>query len=173
MNTEFACRALYREAFSDPDTSFENILFKNCFKHCKVLKKNGTAASMLFALPCELSLNGEADPAIYIYAAATAKQFRGIGCMTELIRELCNTENAVFFLRPATASLIGFYGRLGFKVLKTENAAATASELVPTAEFKSLITEAALPPEDGRFTLMYYDKSGRRPSKIKFLYSME
>ena len=47
--SEIDCRMLYRQAFCDPDTKFEDKLFKNCFSYCKTHEENGHTVSMLFA----------------------------------------------------------------------------------------------------------------------------
>lgn len=106
------CREIYREAFGT-DEDFENRLFSACADYCKTLCINGKTVSMLFALPCNIYNGGGIIPAYYIFAAATKKEFRGKGYMTQLINSL--ETDRLLFLKPASPSLFGFYERLGFQ----------------------------------------------------------
>ena len=106
------CREIYREAFGS-DGEFENRLFTCCFKYCRTLCINGKTVSMLFALPCNIYNGGELIPAYYIFAAATKKEFRGKGYMTQIINSL--ETDSLLFLKPAKAPLFKFYENLGFK----------------------------------------------------------
>ena len=100
-----ACRKLYREAFNDDDIYFEELLFENCSEYLKTFDENGIPVSMYFALPCLFKNGDEVKNAVYFYAAATDKKYRGRGYMGKLIEELKNSEN-IIFLRPAEKSLI-------------------------------------------------------------------
>ena len=106
------CREIYREAFGS-DGEFENRLFTCCFKYCRTLSIGGKTASMLFALPCNIHNAAAPVPAYYIFAAATKKEFRGKGYMTQLINSL--KTDRLLFLKPANAPLFKFYEKLGFK----------------------------------------------------------
>lgn len=106
------CREIYREAFGT-DEDFENRLFSACADYCKTLCINGKTVSMLFALPCNIYNGGGLIPAYYIFAAATKKEFRGKGYMTQLINSL--ETDRLLFLKPANAPLFKFYENLGFK----------------------------------------------------------
>lgn len=106
------CREIYREAFGT-DEDFENRLFSACADYCKELCINGKTVSMLFALPCNIYNGGGLIPAYYIFAAATKKEFRGKGYMTQLINSL--ETDRLLFLKPANAPLFKFYEKLGFK----------------------------------------------------------
>lgn len=158
---EQECRLIYREAFCDPDTEFEDKLFKNCFKYCRTKEKNGETAAMLFALPCELFDGKEKEEAVYIYGAATRKAYRGRGYMTELIN-LPEIGKSTLFLVPAQESLIPFYEKCGFKKFtaytfkKGEKYAAPIMEFIPLSKGEKAVGEYA-------FTAMY------RSDKIRFL----
>lgn len=111
--SELDCRMLYRQAFCDPDTKFEDKLFKNCFSYCKTHEENGHTVSMLFALPCEICGENGKKSAVYIYAAATHSDYRGKGIMTGLIESVKSSADTVFLV-PEKAELIPFYKKLGF-----------------------------------------------------------
>lgn len=173
MNTEAICRSLYRQAFHDPDTSFENLLFSDCFGYCKIAYLNSVPASMLFALPCEIVWRDEKLSAEYIYAAATHKKHRNKGLMSELIKKTVSDKSKIYFLRPATDSLTAFYEKLGFKAVKTNNRTADVPEILPLYGFKRLADEANAASFADGFTLMYYGSNAIKHSSFKFLYSME
>lgn len=111
--SELDCRLIYRQAFCDPDTVFEDKLFKNCFSYCKTCEEKGRTVSMLFALPCDIRLGETLKNAVYIYAAATLKEYRKRGYMTRLIETVKNSSDLVFLV-PEKEELIPFYKKLGF-----------------------------------------------------------
>ena len=173
MNREITCRKIYRQAFCDPDTAFEDILFEHCFKYSKTLELDEDTVSILFALPCSLVCDNEKKPAIYIYAAATDKAFRGKGYMSHLIEKLKNDTEKIIFLRPANESLIGFYEKLGFKTISTYNQKENSLRLEPEEGFKKLVKKSGLPDDTEDFTLMYYSKSEEINERVYFVNSME
>lgn len=164
------CRLIYREAFCDPDTEFEDKLFKNCFKYCRVKKADGKTVSMLFALPCELFDGEKREEAVYIYAAATLASYRGKGFMTELIDSL-KSEGKTLFLVPADDGLIPFYKRCGFKKFtaftfkKCEKYAAPIREFVPLSNGEKAQGEYS-------FTAIYCSDGIRHLDGLYFPFSM-
>ena len=135
---EQECRALYREAFADPDTLFEDELFSHCFCYVKTLEENGKVISMLFALPCVIQTGQKTVDAAYLYAVATRRSERGKGHMHRLL-ESVRQEFQTAFLVPANESLIGFYESCGFsRVLATARDSDRAA-VVPTGGFSDLV----------------------------------
>lgn len=165
---EQICRKIYREAFCDPDTSFEDLLFGDCFKHCKTISENGKPVSMLFALPCILKSREKERNAIYIYAAATNKAYRGQGYMARLLEEI-KKENKLIFLRPANKTLIDFYSRFGFYTVKAIH---SDNCLFPTDEFKTLTDKIGADKNGEEYTLMYYSEKTENFNCISFQFSM-
>ena len=173
MNRETTCRKIYRQAFCDPDTAFEDILFEHCFKYSKTLELGEDTVSMLFALPCSLMCVDEKKPAIYLYAAATDKAFRGKGYMSHLIEKLKTDTEKTIFLRPANESLIGFYEKLGFKTISTYNQKENSLRLEPEEGFEKLVKSSGLPDDAEDFILMYYSKSEEINERVYFVNSMD
>lgn len=178
MNREYECRMIYREAFCDPDTDFENLLFETCYKYCKTFDVSGEVASMLFALPCSIDFSGEKEEAIYLYAAATAEKHRKKGYMARLIRILQSETDDIIILRPATDELIGFYEKFGFKSIETSNKNKIKPFVTPKGGYRDLvfkiygnIENTAESSKD--FTVMYYSKNKKEINKIYFVNSME
>ena len=90
-------RMIYREAFQDENTDFEDMLFQNCSEYIIDINDKGETASMLFALPCNFFSSSGEIKAIYIYAAATKKAYRSKGYMARLLNKV-KEENALIFL---------------------------------------------------------------------------
>ena len=76
-------------------------------------------AAMLFLLPAELNVQGQAFPAQYLYAACTLPEYRGRGYMKQLVdaaselgkkRGIANT-----ILVPAKESLFEYYKKCGYQ----------------------------------------------------------
>lgn len=166
------CIKIYREAFGDGDTVFEENLFKNCFKHCKYTEADGKAVAMLFAIPCEIITEQNNISAIYIYAAATLKEYRSKGYMSELIESLKKGNNAVLFLRPENQNLIGFYKSLGFKRINAVSNEDGYPIAKPISHFALLAEEADF-ADGSEFTAMYYSKENINIDNLHFIYSME
>ena len=173
MNSETACRKIYREAFCDEDTRFEDCLFDTCYDYCKTLQVNGETVSMLFALPCSIIFNKRQTAAIYVYAAATDKRFQGKGYMTQLLEKLKNKTDSLIFLRPANEKLITFYSRMDFIPFETENRKKSIPFVTPEAGYKKLIEKSKIPDDKGDFTLMYWNKEDISLEKLYFVNSME
>lgn len=104
---------LWSEAFGD---SFEDIkCFCDNLKYgkCYLLTENGETASLLFLVDCKL---GEYN-AKYIYAACTSKRFRKQGCMSELLKYICDEFKYVCLI-PADEKLVGYYKNRGFDIVR-------------------------------------------------------
>lgn len=173
MNTEALCRDIYRQAFHDPDTVFEDLLFGHCFEYCKVLYRSSLPVSMLFALPCEIAVKSGKIPSVYIYAAATLEKYRGLGLMTELLNNTVSQSDIIFLLRPANERLIDFYNGFGFKAAETDNLSADTPEVLPLGGFKALTRKKEIIPTYNNYTLMYRTEKNAELPQLKFLYSME
>lgn len=110
---------LYKTAFpDDPDDFAADFISRFFDENCRYILKDDRIASMLFLLCGSLTEKGKKLPVLYLYAAATLPEYRGMGLMGELI-EKAKTEakekGALLITKPATPSLFGYYGRFGFK----------------------------------------------------------
>lgn len=80
--------------------------------------ENGLSA-MLFLIDCSLIKGDKQWPFYYLYAACTAKQFRGQGQMTNLLARAVQTaatqNKAGICLLPATEPLYRFYQKNGYQ----------------------------------------------------------
>ena len=127
---EAECRKIYRQSFCDPDTSFEDLLFKYCFEYCHTLVVDGIVVSMLFALPCEFFCGENRFCGVYIYAAATKEDCRKKGYMGELLN-IVKKEYGFVFLRPANESLEEYYNKFEFKKAKASDDYNNCVTLIP------------------------------------------
>lgn len=106
--------SLWNECFGDSREYIEFFL-ENCSHECIGFFENGSLLSMLFLL------DGAIDKYIlkYIYAACTARKFRGRGYMSEIMeyaKTYCGEIGCDgIFLVPAEESLYSFYSRFGFE----------------------------------------------------------
>ena len=168
------CLKIYCEAFGNDEPDFTELLFKTCFEDCVFLEFDSRAVSMFFALPCEILTKTEKIPAIYIYAAATDKNFRGQGFMTKLLENYESTlpEDTVLFLRPANDGLVKFYKNCGFKVINAQNDCGKFPLVKPIGSFAE-ITKDITNGNGEEFTLMYYSKTQKNIDHLHFIYSME
>lgn len=167
---ETALRAIYREAFNDADTGFEDKLFEYCKEYIYSAEYGGETAAMLFALPCRL-INGISETdAVYIYAAATLEKHRGKGIMSSIINKLKKNTDAFIFLKPADAGLTDFYKKLGFKEISASASART--RILPSGGFAEL-AGCGIAPEHDAYTAMYYCKNEIKFKNICFEYTME
>lgn len=171
MNIKNDLELIYCEAFGTEDGDFRNFLFDNCFNSCRYLVENEKAVAELFAFECDLKLNNETIPSIYIYAAATLKSERGKGYMATLLENIKKEfPNCFIFLRPATDSLINYYSRFEFKTIPAKSEIADNRFISPIGDLKALTEN--IKPNGESFTLMYY-YSKEINETINFLYSME
>jgi len=108
--------SLWRQGF--PDDSEEDIReFWYTLKaeaRCLMLSVDNEACSMAFVIPAKM--NGAV--VWYVYAAVTARAYRGRGYFAALLEEIARRAEAEnvsgLFLRPAAPSLFTYYARLGF-----------------------------------------------------------
>lgn len=168
MKTE--CRSIYRAAFCDPDTSFEDMLFSCCFEYCNTLAVENKTVSMLFMLPIELEFSDKSIKGAYLYAAATDLAHRKKGYMSKLIDRV-KRDCDFILLRPANERLIGFYASFGFKAVTAGNFS-DSPQVIPQNGYKKLIDESGINDNNEQFTAMYYSKTPMNIEKIKFNYSM-
>ena len=108
------CIKIYKEDFGSREP-FDTILFESFGDCLHTVKQDGKTVSMLFTLPCELNFEDKKQKLYYVYAAATDSEYRGMGYMSALIKDVAKDSNAPLFLKPATESLGDFYQKLGFK----------------------------------------------------------
>lgn len=115
-----ALRALWQEAFHDPD-DFADLFFTTGFSpdryHC--IKENGVPVSALYWFDCQL----EGRKLAYIYAVATLKSHQSKGLAGQLLRQtheiLENRGYAGAILVPAEKDLFAFYRKFGYKTTVT------------------------------------------------------
>lgn len=98
---------LWREAFHEEPT------LPSC--DCFVAEEAGNIAGMLFAMPQKLKI-GQLHKAVYFYAIATLKAYRGRGICRDLMAYAEKMVDAdCCMLVPASKELFDFYGKLGYK----------------------------------------------------------
>lgn len=89
-----------------------------CEDVAHTLSVGGMVVSALYALPFTLCTDGKSIAAAYIYAVATAPEYRGRGYMALLMKnvEQLLAERGVRFiyLLPASDALRAYYARLGY-----------------------------------------------------------
>ena len=110
------CR-LWREAFHEEPT------LPSC--DCFVAEQDGNIAGMLFAMPQKLKIK-QLHKAVYFYAIATLKAYQGRGICRNLMAYAENRIDAdCCMLVPASESLFGFYGTLGYETAFYRNKTAS------------------------------------------------
>ena len=111
-----ALRGLWREAFGDSE-EFLDIFFGTAMDphRCFVAKDGDRLAAMLYWFDCTC----RGQKTAYLYAAATAKAYRGQGICRKLMAHthayLQGLGYVGTFLVPAEESLFGFYGKMGYE----------------------------------------------------------
>lgn len=109
-----AARSLYLEAFEGESPAFADALFAMGFpQHLVAIGDRGKLVSMLFALPYPIVTGEGVREAYYVYAVATAREYRGKGYAKRLLAEVASRGKPVF-LRPMSPSLFDFYKSAGF-----------------------------------------------------------
>lgn len=110
---------LWKQGFPE-DTEEDIRRFVDTFRRearCLLLFEDGEARSMAFLIPAQMDVHR----VWYIYAAVTAKAYRGRGLFHRLLEEILDraAQERVdgLFLRPGTASLFAYYSRLGFETV--------------------------------------------------------
>ena len=115
-NEKSALMMLFKEAFEEDD-SFLNLFFDVAYSNerARILLVDGKIASMLYWFDCEFS----GMKIAYLYAIATDKSFRGKGLCNALMKDthehLLKNGYACAILKPASASLFDFYGKIGYR----------------------------------------------------------
>ena len=113
-------RQLWKKAFGDTD-AFLDIFFSAAFapERCRCALVEGVVAAALYWFSCES--NGQ--PVAYIYAVATAEEFRGQGLCRQLMadthRHLKDLGYAGAVLVPGDAGLRKMYGTMGYEDMTT------------------------------------------------------
>lgn len=168
MNIKEECISVYKTAFEE-SPGFDKRLFDEAFYCCRYLIKNGKVVSILFAIPCFIKTEKAQREAIYIFAAATAPEFRKQGLMTELLEKVKEEFKCTLFLRPADKGLIGYYKGKGFREIK-----GISSNNIPRVVPSEIMKKISLgyTDESGKeFTLMCYPETSIE--ELSFIYSME
>ncbi|MGM9758779.1 MAG: GNAT family N-acetyltransferase [Parabacteroides sp.] len=112
-------KALWRECFED-DEAFIRFFFERIYRESDVLtdEEGGKLYAALYLLPRMLTWNGRLLPVAYLYGVGTAREARGQGRMSHLIRraleEVRARGMAAVVTVPANAGLYDFYGHFGF-----------------------------------------------------------
>ncbi|MBQ3483527.1 MAG: GNAT family N-acetyltransferase [Clostridia bacterium] len=149
-STVAACRALYETAFPDEDAAFLDTLFACYAPEClRVKRVGGNVASMLFSIPYPIQTKDGVLDARYLYAVATAPEYRGQGLARALLAEEM-ARGLPVFLRPMQPSLFDFYRRAG---------------LVPFAPYRTVSGQAGGVVEG----LCELDANGYRAARARFL----
>lgn len=112
-------RTLWHDVFGD---SYEYIdaffTAYPCDEVAHTLSVGGRVVSALYALPFTYSAGVAEYSAAYVYAVATATEYRGRGYMAHLMSEverlLREQGVCLLFLLPASDALRGYYSRLGY-----------------------------------------------------------
>ena len=168
---ENECREIYREAFNDPDTSFENLLFGLCGQYCRFEMCGDKTAAILFALPCRIMCGEKSTDAFYVFAAATKREYRKMGYMSRLIESL-KAEGVPLFLKPADSGLIKFYEKLGFTVFTARRTEPADCSALPDGGFKELCRNFKDTNTES-YTAMYFGPDNLKPDNMYFPYTME
>ena len=112
-----ALRALWREAFGDGE-DFLDVFERTAFscERCRCVIEDNTVTAALYWFDCSHS----GQRVAYLYAIATAKEYRGRGLCTSLMedthRHLRWLGYVGALLVPAKEELFGFYEKLGYSV---------------------------------------------------------
>jgi len=159
-----ALRCLWQEAFGDDDR-FLDAFFDHAYSplRCRSITKDGRLAAALYWFDC----TWQDKKVAYLYAVATAADFRGQGLCRALMEDthslLCSAGYAGAVLVPGTKTLFSLYGKLGYTTLScADTLTCTAGKPVylrkiDTAEYDALRraflskNDIILGVEDSRF----------------------
>ena len=125
-------KELWIETFDEKGTAVDN-LFAVIFSMCNsfVATCDNKIVSMVHLINSQV--NGV--KALYLYAAATNKDFRSQGIMSSLIKFALNeTDAEICVTLPASESLYSYYSKLGFEPLKAKSAVLSRKEVVTLAK---------------------------------------
>lgn len=167
--------ALWHEAFGDGKNEIEFFLDnKYVPDNTLIMEEDGKIASMLFLLEGKMRINSLHYPSYYLYAACTAKEFRGRGFMAQLLEETNNialSRNKDFIcLMPGESSLFDFYEKHGYKtvfnkkilsVKRNDSLLSHISDDTDEIDFEELRNHAFMP-----FDFFEWDKSS-----VEFAFS--
>ncbi len=106
-------KMLYKEAFP-LDGEYADIFTDRFFDDCRYTIKDGKIVSMLYLLKAKLYTKTDVLDAFYLYAAATLREYRGQGLMSELVEKVKRENVCPIITKPAEPSLFEFYQSLGF-----------------------------------------------------------
>ena len=115
-----ALTALWQTAFGDTKETVD-LFFDTCYRAENTLTAiiDGKIASALYILENTLQTENGDFSAAYIYAAATAPEYRRQGLMTALLEFALTTAQTrgwdYLYLVPASADLYRYYGERGFE----------------------------------------------------------
>jgi GNAT superfamily N-acetyltransferase len=113
-------RTLWQEAFGDSDAAVDYYFANRHRDRDMLVSLDGNAVTaMLTMLPVTLLYGSEARKGRYVYAVATAEQYRGRGISTDLLqyahRVMAAENTAASLLVPAEESLFDFYRKRGYQ----------------------------------------------------------
>jgi GNAT superfamily N-acetyltransferase len=174
-NTRHELSALWCECFGDPKR-IPDFFLNNIFspKDCLVYRVGNELAAAVYLLPARICRAGEAAQAHYVFAAATARRYRGRGYMSSLLAgaALVGSRRGDCYsaVLPADDGLYRFYEAAGyrdfFKVHYRETdeselraaaeKAGTPSRLLPDWAALNRLRSAALSKHSG--SLLWDDK---------------
>ena len=148
-------RSLWQEAFADTD-AYLDAFFETAFAptRCLTLWKQGRLAAALYWLRCRC----REQPCAYLYAVATAKEFRGQGLCHALMEHthalLRSQGYAMAVLVPGDSSLFALYASMGYACFggmdeSLHSAAAAATELRQISAEEYARLRRRLLPEGG------------------------
>ena len=112
-----ALRRLWREAFGDTE-AFLDLFWQSAYSHdrCRCVTVNGDVAAALYWFSCRY----DDRPIAYLYAVATAKDYRGQGICRRLMadthRHLAEEGFRGAILVPGEEGLFRFYERMGYRI---------------------------------------------------------
>lgn len=112
-----ALRGLWKEAFGDTD-SFLDAFFHTAFHpdRCRVASKDGHVLAALYWFHCLY----ENQPIAYLYAVATAKEFRGQGICHKVIKNTHQHLHTLGYkgtlLVPGSDTLFPLYETMGYQI---------------------------------------------------------
>lgn len=141
-------RALWQEAFGDSPEAVDE--FFSAFPSCRsyVARTVDRVCAMVHVLPQILRAEGD-SPAGYVYAVATAEQYRGQGLCRELMafseQDLALRGFACAVLTPGEPSLFRFYEKLGYEAVFTRNRTAFSGGQEISVEEYAELREGCLP----------------------------
>ncbi len=156
-----ALYALWQEAFGDTAETID-LFFDTCFcaENTLIAEMDGQPAAVLYLLENALQTDAGIFSAAYIYAAATAKQYRKNGLMSALLQYASTVAEKrgwdFLYLVPADGDLFHYYGNRGFETAfykqkmpfsraELENSAAGVADKLPdTLETRFSVRARAL-----------------------------